>query len=450
MKLCRGTWPRVFDLAWPVIATGSVRTTMRTVDLLVLGIYLGPPAIAAIGLADLLARLVEQTARGLGAGTTALVSQNYGAGDRRYANAVTTQTVLIGLLLGGVAAAVGLWAAPHLFALLGATAQVTDYGVTYLGVVLLSMPFRFSSPMAGRALQAAGDTRTPMVLRVITTATNIVLTVVLVPGLGPFPALGVVGAAAGTALGNTLTGLGYAAILASGRFVVRFTVAAPDGTGIVREFFRLGIPKSIQQNTFTAAEVPLNAMILVFGTDANAAFHVARRIQQYVRMPNWGFRTASSTLVGNHLGRGEVNESVRYGWGSVTLGVAVTVVVAAFVTVFADPIGGVFTDDPGTRLWMAEWIPVLAGVAVFNSFFSVTSGILTGGGDTRWPLFASLVGIGVGMLCCSYVVGIALGVGIVGIYLGIALDFVIRSGLLYYRFRTGAWRTDVTGGVGAD
>lgn len=119
VRLFTDTWGQVFDLAWPVIATGSIRTTMRTVDLLVVGAFIGPTAVAAVGIEDIVGRSILQIALGLGAGTIALVSQSYGAERYDYADAATAHVVIAVVI--GIPLTIGGWAiAPTFFRLLGA------------------------------------------------------------------------------------------------------------------------------------------------------------------------------------------------------------------------------------------------------------------------------------------------------------------------------------------
>lgn len=440
LTLFRDTWRRVFGLAWPVIATGSIRTTMRTVDILVVGLFVGPAAVAAVGLGDVMGRIVLQIALGLGAGTIALVSQAYGADRQGYADAVTTQTVVIALTIGVPISAIGWAIAPAFFDILGAEQAVAEPGVLYLRIIILTASFRILSIMSGRALAGAGDTRTPMVVNVVATVVNIVLTVVLVAGIGPIASYGVLGAAVGTAVGNVLAGVAFLAIFLSGLFRVSVRLGAVTRLDISREIVRIGTPQVLDRNVYAVADIPLNAIILLFGTEVNAAFQIGRRVQQYARMPNWGFSTASSTLVGNNLGSGDFAASRRYGWGSLSLALVVTGTFAAVLFVLAEPVAGLFTGDPPTRSAAVDWIRVLSVATVFQSVFAVLRGGLQGAGDTKWPLYATLVGIIGFALGVSYLVGVEVGVGITGVYLGIVLDYVARSAIVIYRFEDGAWQ----------
>src|SRR5680860_967024 len=131
-------------------------------------------------------------------------------------------------------------------------------------------------------------------------------------------------AALGTAIGNTLAGLAFLGVLATRRSTVGFVrdgVWAPD---TARRILRIGLPQLLDRNLYALGDIPLNAILLAFGTEANAAFQIGRRVQQYARMPSQGGAIASSTLVGNTLGEHHPQEGDRYGRGSLALTVVVS------------------------------------------------------------------------------------------------------------------------------
>jgi putative MATE family efflux protein len=415
---------------------------MRTVDLIVIGTFIGPVGVAAVGIGDIFARIVLQIALGLGAGTIALVSQSYGAGKTDLADIVTTQSVLLSFLLGVPIIISGWFTASHLFMLLGAEPAVTDLGAVYLRVVFLSAPFRILGIIGARALHGVGDTRTPMIATVSGTILNIVLTVVLVSGIiGPM--MGVVGAAIGTSVGNLLTGLIILGVFLSGRWEVRFRYSALWAPDVLEQIVRIGFPEVLSRNVYAIGDIPLNALILVFGTEINAAFQIGRRIQQYARMPNWGFSTAASTLVGNHLGSDEPELSSAYGRLCVFLAVGSTLLVAIGLFIAALPVSRVFISDAITLQYATDWVRVLGIATVLQSVFIVLRGGLQGAGDTKWPLYATIIGIGGFSLSFSYIVSVVLGFGPIGIYLGIILDYLVRSLIVGHRFIGGAWKETV-------
>jgi multidrug resistance protein, MATE family len=440
------TWPPLLSLAWPAMTTGFVRIAMRTVDLLVVGAVVGAVGVAAVGIADAAARFVLMLALGLAAGTVATVSQRTGRGDRRGVDAAVTQTLLLAVALGTAATVVGIPAARPFFRLLGAAPAVIDEGAVYLQIVIATAVPRALAIMLSRALQASGDTRTPMAVRVASTLVNIAITVVLVPGLGPFPRLEVVGAAVGTATGNVLSGAALLVILASGRWGIGFRRDALRDFATAREIVRVGTPQIIERGLYALAEIPLNAITLYFGTAVNAGFQVGRRVHLFVRVPAIGVGIAGAAHVGMNIGQGHVVAAERYGTDAGKLALLVGGIGGALLAAFAGPIALAFGggESPEVLRSMVDWLRVYALALVLLATYEVLRYAMQGAGETRLPLYASAVAIGGFMVGFSWSVGIVLGLGVVGVYAGIVLDAVVRTALVARWWRRGAWQRAVT------
>lgn len=431
------TWPAILALAWPAMVTGAIRVSMRTVDILVVGRVVGAVGVAAVGIADSVARLVLKLGQGLAAGTVALVAQRTGSGDRAGADTAMTHTLFFAVLLGVPAGLVGWASADALFSLLGAEDEVGRAGAPYLRIVLASAPFRMAAMMAAKGIQAAEDTRTPMLIRTSATLVNIALTVGLVAGVAGLPRLGVVGAAWGTAIGNAVSAVAFVTVLAAGQ--LRVGLAAPrwdraTAVGILR----IGSPQVAERVLYAAADIPLNAMLLVFGTETNAAFQIGRRVQQYLRMPSRGLSAAAGALVGTRLGADRSARAAAFGRGSLALATVVAVVASAVVMLAAAPIARVFVDDPRTVGLATSWIRVLALALVFRSVYAVLRAAYQAAGRTKLPLYATTAGLVGGRLGTSFVVGVLAGRAW-GLYLGVGLDYVVRSAITSWRFRPRRW-----------
>ncbi|MGH3452338.1 MAG: MATE family efflux transporter, partial [Haloechinothrix sp.] len=430
------------SLAWPASATGIVRIAMRTVDLIIVGAVVGAAGVAAVGIADTAARVVVLTSLGLAAGTVASVSQAYGAGDHEGVEVATTQTVVLACLLGGVATAVGILGAPAFFRLLGAGPDVAGPGADYLRIVMATAVPRVLSILAARAIQATGDTRTPMVVRVVGTGVNIGLTVLLVAGLGPFPRLGVVGAGIGTAVGNLLSGAALFAVLASGRHPrLRLRATGWRRFDIGRRIARIGSPQVLERNLFAFAAIPLNALVLTFGTAANAGFNVGRRVLLLALMPALGMGVAGSHLVGMRVGQRDADAASAEGDRALILTAGISVCSAALALAFAGPIAAVFAGgEPAAAAEIVPWVRAFAVAAPLRGVYAVGRGVMQGAGETRLPLYASAVGVIVMLLGGATLTTLVLGWGIVGIYGAVIADPLVRTALLLRWWRAGTWR----------
>ena len=438
--LLADTWPRLFRLGWPVSATLLVRITMRTVDILMVGAVVGAAGVAALGIGDAFARIVLFTALGLGAGTIATVSQHVGAGRTEAADTAVTQSALLALAVGLPFTVLGWVAAPAAYDLLGAHGRVAELGTTYLRVVMLSAVPRMLAIMLTRAFQGAGDTRTPLVVRSGGTLLNIALTVLLVPGLAGLPELGVLGAAVGTVAGNTASGLVLVGVLLTGRRGLHMRWSAVGETTVMGRIASIGWPQVLERNLFSLGMLPLNAITLAFGTAANAGLQVGQRLMLYGLLPSRGVSTASSSIAGNHLGAGDLAGADRYAKGGLSLAAVVSVPVGLVLVVLAEPLAQVFVREPDALAAAVGWVRVYAGAVVLRSLYGVLRGSFQAGGMTAQPLLASLIGVGVFMVGASWLLGIGFGFGLVGVFAGVLMDPLVRTVLLYRKFRVGDWR----------
>ena len=439
MNLHRDRWPLIARIGWPVALTLVIRVTMRTADLLVVGRYVGAVGVAALGIGDTVARIVLMTAIGLGAGTIATVSQSLGAGRRDDANIATTQTAVLALAIGVPLGILGWFAAPGFYRLLGANDQVTTLGVDYFRLIILTAGPRMLSIMLTRALQGSGDTRSPMVIRSVSTTINIVLTVLLVPGMFGLPKLGVVGAAVGTATGNVLAALLLVVVLAWGRRPIGFCREGLWRPDWARRIVRIGLPQVAERNLYALALLPLNGIVLSFGTAANAGFQVGFRLQLYALLPSRGVSTAVSHLVGTQVGRGDLDGAARDAHAGLWLSSLVSVVAVVPLLIFARPVAGLFVHEPDALAAATDWVRVYGAVTVLRALYGVMRGALQGAGDTRPSLVATFVGVAVFAVGFSWVAGLGMGMGIVGVFAGVLLDPVARLALLRRWFDPARW-----------
>ena len=275
-------WRRVLSLSWPVMVEQTTRTLMRTVDILVTALF-SPVAVAAIGLADLYARFPLWVGLGMGSGAIALSSQDTGSGATANRDEAISQALVVGALVGVPFAALGVTFGEPAIALLGAPPEVASVGGQYLAIVLATAPARHVALIAARSLQGTGDTRTPMYVNIVANGLNIAGSVTLGLGLFGAPRLSVVGVGLATAAANVFTATMLVVALLTDW--ADASLARPQSLVITRQLLRVSAPSVAEGLASTLAEFPLNAILLGFGTEVNAAFHIGRRIYQQLTGP---------------------------------------------------------------------------------------------------------------------------------------------------------------------
>ena len=441
-----------FDLAVPVMVTGGLRVLIRVTDFVFVGLAVGAVGIAALEFGFQYYFVAFGLSLALTSGTISVVSRFVGADDSPAASLAVEVSLWLSLALALPLTAVAWVYADPLVDLLANDARTAELGADYLRVVMLSAAPRFWSMTAARALAGAGDTRTPMYVRLVTLPTNIVLNAVLVFGLGPVAAMGVVGAAWGTTVANTVAATAFLAVFVSGRWPVGLRVPPRFDWSIATEIVRVGTPLAGTRLARTFGRFPFLFVLGLLGTGEVAAYAVGRRVILFAMMPAWGYATASSTLVGQAVGGGDERSATDYGWQVARLALATQLLVAAVLALVAPFVASGFGTDNVAAT--ARFIRVFAlGVAGF-ALARTMRGALRGAGDTRWPFYGTmaatyLVRLPVAFLALpvAYTVTVGplslspgLGWGLPAVYAAILLDLYLKAGVNTARFASGRWR----------
>jgi len=444
---------RAFDLAVPVMVTGGMRTLLRALDFFMVSLALGDAAVAGLEIGFQYWFVGFGLALGVSSGTISVVSRLKGAGQHEAADLALKISLWIALAITLPLTLFTWFRAEGMIGLLTDDAATIRLGGTYLRIVMLSVSFRFWSVVAARALEGSGDTRTPMRIRLWTLPTNAILNAVLIFGLGPFPRLGVAGAAWGTVAANVLAGGLFTMVILSGEKEVRLRPGGrqwdPELAG---EIARVGWPLASTWLVRTFGRFPFLFVLAELGTGVVAAYAIARRVMLLAMMPAWGYSTAASTLVGQAVGRGDEREAESHGWQTLRIGVITQALIGGALALAARPIAVVFRT--GAVDLTVGFVRVFGIAVVGYSVARIMRGALRGAGDTLWPLygisFFTLARIAVAFLALPAglevlrVAGISLspglGLGLWGIWAAILIDVYGRAAVNGVRFRSGEWR----------
>jgi len=454
---------RAFDLAVPVMVSGGMRTVLRVADFFMVGVALGETAVAGLEFGFQYYFVPFGLALALTSGTISVVSRFKGAGDNREADFAIKQSLWLSLLISVPITALSWLYAEPLVGLLSDNAAVIDHGATYLRIVMLAVAFRFWSMIAARALAGSADTRTPMYVRLLTLPTNVVLNAALIFGLGPAPTLGIAGAAVGTAAANTLAAVVFFGLLASGSYAVTLPLGGRQvDLGLVREILRVSIPLTGMRLLQTFGRFPFLFILGQLGVGAVAAYAIGRRVMLLALMPAWGYATAASTLVGQHVGAGDDTDASDYGWQTLRIALATQLLIATLIVLAARPIATAFGTEfvDLTVTFIRVFGVVVAGFSVSRTM----RGSLRGAGDTRWPLYGTLLGTfvvrlpvaslalptGFAVTVLGTSVPFGMGFGYAAVFAAIVADFYVKAAVNTGRFRSGKWREVArASGVGA-
>jgi len=439
--------PAVWKLAWPTMLHNLIGGLQGMVDHAMVGHFVGYTGNAAIGVSLQIFLVVVVFISSLYTGMGVLVARFAGAGDEEKVNRTVYQAFITSAALSIlVLAPVGYFAAPALLDLVNAAPEVQAEALPYLRIMFLcsfGMMFFF---MLGGALRSAGDARTPLRYGVVVTVVNIVLNMILIPGLGPAPALGTAGAAVGTAVATGGASLYALYALRCGHWVVAFPrgMSLKPDWEVIRALFRFGLPTGIQGVAMNVGGVLLLRFIgsLEQSAEAQAAYAVAyTEIFSLVSMMAIGIMGATAAVVGQNLGARRYDRATR----------AVTVA-SRIGLVGAGGIGLLFLTIPHVLLaafGMTDAEVAALGVQllrflIVSSFFLTLALVYTGGlqgtGDTRSPLYISLISQIVVPLGLCYLFQQMKGLEPGDIWLAIVVGHITRGTLSVGRFKQGKWR----------
>lgn len=429
-------WKRSIRLATPITVDKTLRTFMRTTDVLVTGLF-SPAAIAAIGLADLFARIPTKIGSGLGGGAIALSSQETGSGNTANRNEALSQATILAALLGLPMAIFGVTSGEWAVSLLGAPANVAQMGGTYLGIIFLTAPARHVGYVATRAIQGTGNTGTPMRINMGANAINIVITTSLGLGLGPAPRLEIVGVGIGTGVGNVFTALAFLGVI---YFSEKLSFVRPKSPKLLKQLLAISWPKTLEGLSTTAAGFPFNSILLVFGVEVNAAWQVSRRLyQQLTAPPIRAGNTVSSIIIGQDIGGRDFSLARSNSGAIAILGVGIIAPMGVIMTLNAETLVGVFTSDLETIRHGVYFTTAYGLSAGLEALYKILTGVLQGAGETRKPLVAELTAVFGSLVIFNYIAGIYLNLGVTMMYTSIILYNVWRFVLVFVWFSRDGW-----------
>ncbi len=444
--------PAVWHLAWPTMIQNIIGGLQGMIDHAMVGNYVGFTGNAAIGVSWQIFLVVIVFISSLFTGMSVLVARFAGAGEPETVDRTVYQAFLTAAVLSlGIMAPLGFFLSPALLDLVNAAPEVQAEALPYLRVMFLYSFGMLIFFMLGGALRSAGDARTPMRLGVAMTVLNIVFNVILIPGLGPFPRMGTTGAAVGTVVAAAIVSLYALYKLHKRTWVVGF----PQGGSykpewpIIRALFRFGLPAGIQGIAMNIGGVFMLAYIGSLAESAAAQAAYAVGYSQLFSLITWtsvGLMGAAATVAGQNLGAGNPDRSregvavaARFGlYGAAVVAVMFLLIPRQLLAVF-----GLHDDvvvDIGVQL-----LHVLSISGFFITVALTYTGGLQGTGDTKSPLFISIISQIVIPLGICFVISRVGRLDPLDIWIAILAGHVTRCGLSVVRFRQERWRNIAVG-----
>ena len=439
--------PAVWKIAWPTMLTNVIGGLQGMVDHALVGNIVGFKANAAIGVSWQIFIVVIVFISSLFTGMSVLVARFAGAGDEEKVNRTVYQAFLTAIFISlGIMAPIGYFVSPLLLNLVNAAPDVKAEALPFLRIMFVFSGGMMIFFMLSTALRSAGDARTPMMLGITMTVLNLVLNVMLIRGLGPIPAFGTKGSAMGTCIASGLIAVYSLWRLWSGTWVI----SIPRGGGygpnwtIIRSIFKFGLPTGIQGIAMNVGGVFMLAFIgsLAQSAAAQAAFAVA--YTELFSLITWtavGLMGAAAAVAGQNLGARKpdradaaVHVAARFGFaGAAFAGIFFLFLPRQLLAIFG-------MHDPSVVEIGVQLLRVLSVSGLLIAVALTYTGGLQGTGDTRSPLYISIISQIVVPLGTCFVIQQTGTLDPIDIWLAILAGHATRCVLSVIRFRQGKWR----------
>ncbi|MBN1916342.1 MAG: MATE family efflux transporter [Verrucomicrobia bacterium] len=400
---------------------------------------LGPAAIAGVAVAGTIMGVLYMLGVGITTGCTALVAQAIGSGNRRRAETVVGQSLVMALVISALAGSAALLARPLLMAF-GAEPDVIVKGAAYLQVSLGGAFTMLLAVTFVAALRGAGDAITPLKIMGFCNLINIGLDPILIFGWLGVPALGVAGSAWATLAARALAAVLLARVFfvrGHAHFHLRLGDLRPHGR-TVWKMFRIGVFGSGQMLMRNLSAIILIGIVARFGTAALAAYGIGIRLRMIVMMPGIGFGNAAATLIGQNLGARKPDRAEHAGWVVMGMYGAISIAVSVVFWVFARPLIAAFNADPEVVATGASFLRWFSATFAFMAFSIVLGRAMNGAGDTFWPMLITAVSMLALRIPLAW--GLSFTWQVTGVWIGLAASNVLQGLIFVAAFRWGRWK----------
>lgn len=430
-----------FLLAVPMILEMAMESVFAIVDIFFVA-GLGAEAVAAVGLTEAVISLLYAVAIGVSMAATAMVARRIGEGDPVAAATVAGQAMWVGITISVLVGMTGYWYAPDILRLMGGDESLIAAGSSYTQIMLtgsFTIVFLF---LNNAVFRGAGDASIAMRSLILANGINIVLDPLLIYGVGPFPEMGIAGAAVATNIGRGI-GIAYQLYyLCSRNHRIRLMWQSMFlQLSIVFQLLRISVGGIAQFLIATASWVFLMRLVAQHGNEAVAGYTIAIRVVMFVLLPSWGLSNAVATLVGQNLGAGKPDRAVQTVWQVARYNVIYMVSVALILIFFPTWVMSFFSTDPDVILNGIQSLRILSYGFVFYALGSVVIQAFNGAGDTMTPTWINLVAFWAIQIPLAWTLADSLAWGPEGVYWSVFIADMSMSLIGIYFFMKGSWKT---------
>lgn len=429
----------VIKLTLPILVEQAFVMSMGMINTMMAG-HVGKEAVSAIGMVDSINNIFIAFFSALAVGGTVVVAQYIGQANVKKANEAMKQALYSGLMISLLITLLTWVFKSQLIGILFGSAEkkVISNAYIYMGITLITYPLITIDLISNGILRGAGDTKTPMKIVIFMNIINVILTYSFINIFN----LGVEGAALGIAVARSLGAIVIFLVLIRGSRIIKLSKLRKFSFNkeLLKSIYGIGIPASIESLLFNGGKLITQIYIVDMGTISLAANAVTGSIAGMLNVPGNALCTAATALVGQHMGRNEKKEA-KGTLSYITKLSTVSLIVLAVVSLpFATILSSLYTNNKDIIHLSANILRINAiFIPTWSLSFVLPSG-LKGAGDAKYTLVTTIIGMWVFRITLGYLLAIPLKLGLMGVWLGMFVDWTVRGVLYYIRFRSGKWQ----------
>jgi len=430
----------IFLLAVPMIAEMIMESLFAVVDVFFVS-KVSVNAVATVGLTESVLFIIYSIAVGFSMAVTAFVARRVGEKEFKRAGDAAFQAIFLAIVVSVILGLAGFIYAEDVLRLMGGEEALISEGAGYAQIMYAGNMSIILLFLINAIFRGAGDPSIAMRSLWIANGLNIILDPLLIFGIGFFPEMGVMGAAVATTLGRSIGVLYQLYHLLSGSSVVRITM---DNIVLrvktIVEMIKVSAGGISQFLIESASWIFLVRVISTFGSEALAGYTIAFRVIVFTLLPSWGMANAAATLVGQNLGAKQPERAATSVWRTAKYNALFLVTVSLIFFLFAQPILSFFTDEPEVKRIGISALEIICLGYIFFSYGMVISQAFNGAGDTRTPMWISLVVFWFIQIPLAYWLSIELNWQSNGVFYSIAIAHSLYATVSILLFRKGKWK----------
>ena len=430
----------ILALAIPAIIENFFQTVIGFVDTFFLS-KIGLAEVSAVGITNAILLVYFAIFMSIGVAVNIFIAKFTGANNSLKTKIYAQQAILLAIITGLIFGIFTLIFASPLLKLMGADDDVLSLGTIYFQIVaipsiLISLMFVLSSIIRG-----TGDTKTPMKVSIWINVLHIFLDYIFIFGFLFIPSMGIIGAAIATVIVRLIgVLLLWNHLRKSEAKIVMFNKNDWHlNKEIQINFLTMGGPAAAERLAMRIGQVLYFGFIVQLGTNTFAAHQIAGSIEVFSYMIGYGFATAATILIAQHIGAGQYMQAKQVGFVIVFLSMITMTVIGIVLFLSAGWLGQLFTNDSQVINEIRIALQIDAFIQPLLAVVLVLTGVFQGGGNTKYPMYITTIGIWVIRTLGVYVLGISLGWGIAGVWIAIGLDNFFRALLLWRKFTKDEW-----------